>query len=163
MGGSAMGAGIGLLCACDMVYSVKTAFFAMNEGKLGCVPSVSLPYIMRRITTMAHTRQLVLAASNMSAPQAKNYGLINEVFEDEAACQAACTELLEGMTQCAPGAVAATKELIMNTDGQAPSSFMVNYVTAVHNSIRTGPEAIAGLEALTAKKKPVWAEVVITA
>jgi methylglutaconyl-CoA hydratase len=161
--GSAMSAGVGLLCACDMVYAVKTAFFAMNEGKLGVVPSVSLPYITRRITSQAHARQLVLGSSNLSATQAKNFGLINEVFEDLAAAEAACTELLGRLTLCAPTAVAATKDVIMNTVGQAPSSFLINYVSSVSVGLRGTSEAKAGIEAIVSKKKPVWAATPITA
>merc|ERR1712107_406006 len=99
----------------------------------------------------------------MSAPQAKNYGLINEVFDDLDAAQAACADFLSKMSLCAPGAVAATKEAIMNTVGQAPSSFMINYLSSDVFAIRSGTEAKAGIEAMTSKKKPVWAESTITA
>jgi enoyl-CoA hydratase/carnithine racemase len=161
--GSAMGASIGLLCACDMVYSVKGAYFAMNEGKLGVVPSVSLPYIIRRIPYMANTRNLVLAAQSFSAPQAKSAGLIQEVYEDDAALQAACVAFVGKMSACAPGAVAATKEVIMNTVGQAPSSFMLNYVSTVTAAQRRSAEAKAGIEAIQSKKRPAWAETPLTA
>merc|ERR1711879_242200 len=43
--GSTMGAAVGLVCACDMVISVKGAFYAMSETKLGAVATTSIPYI----------------------------------------------------------------------------------------------------------------------
>jgi len=156
--GSAMGAGIGLLCACDMVYSVKGAFFAMNEGKLGVVPTVSLPFIMQRMIYTGEIRQLVLLHKSFSATQAKEAGLIDEVCEDQAQLESSGTDMLNKMTLCAPGAVATTKEVIMNTIGQAPHSFMLNYVAATVAAQRRSPEAKMGIEAVQARKKPPWAE-----
>lgn len=160
--GSAIGAGIGLLGACDLRYAVKAAFFAVNEGKLGVVPSVSLPYILKHMTP-GQCRPLVLAGSNLSATQAKGVKLINEVFDDEAAMQIACNETLERLTSCAPSAVAATKELILNTISQMPSIQMMNYVAAVSNKLRKTPEASLGIESVAARKQPPWAEAAITA
>jgi methylglutaconyl-CoA hydratase len=160
--GSAIGAGIGLFGACDVRYAVKNAFFAVNEGKLGVVPSVSLPYILRHVA-LGHCRPLVLSGSNMSATQAKGLKLVNEVFEDEAAMQAECNLTLERLTTCAPSAVAATKEIILNTVSQMPSIQMINYVAAVSNGLRKTPEASIGLESVAAKKQPAWSQVPIAA
>mmetsp|Transcript_35329 Transcript_35329/g.112413 ORF Transcript_35329/g.112413 Transcript_35329/m.112413 type:complete len:351 (+) Transcript_35329:99-1151(+) len=157
--GSAMGAAVGLVCACDLVYSVKGAFFAMSETKLGAVATTSIPYITRRITFIKNVYQLVLAGASLSAETAKDYGIVNEVVDDAAALEAQCKTICDKMTLCAPGAVAATKEVVMNTVGVPPSSFMLNYVASVLTEVRTGPEARSGIEAIQSKKKPVWAEV----
>jgi len=156
--GSAMGAAVGLVCACDVVLSVKGAFYAMSETKLGAVATTSIPYITRRITYIKNVYQLVLAGASLSAETAKDYGIVNDVVEDEKALQAECQTLCNKMQLCAPGAVAATKEVVMNTIGVPPSSFMLNYVAGVMVDVRRGPEAKAGIEAIQAKKKPVWAE-----
>jgi len=156
--GSAMGAAVGLVCACDLVLSVKGAFFAMSETKLGAVATTSIPYITRRITYIKNVYQLVLAGASLSAETAKEYGIVNEVVEDEKGLDAEVQTLCNKMTLCAPGAVAATKEVVMNTVGVAPSSFMLNYVAGVLVEVRAGPEAKAGIEAIQAKRKPVWAE-----
>mmetsp|Transcript_4177 Transcript_4177/g.13361 ORF Transcript_4177/g.13361 Transcript_4177/m.13361 type:complete len:351 (+) Transcript_4177:72-1124(+) len=156
--GSAMGAAVGLVCACDIVLSVKGAFYAMSETKLGAVATTSIPYITRRITYIKNVYQLVLAGASLSAETAKDYGIVNEVVEDDKALQAECQTLCAKMSLCAPGAVAATKEVVTNTVGVPPSSFMMNYVAGVMVDVRRGPEAKAGIEAIQAKKKPVWAE-----
>jgi len=156
--GSAMGAAVGLVCACDVVLSVKGAFYAMSETKLGAVATTSIPYITRRITYIKNVYQLVLAGASLSAETAKDYGIVNEVVEDEKALQAECQTYCNKMSLCAPGAVAATKEVVTNTVGVPPSSFMMNYVAGVMVDVRRGPEAKAGIEAIQAKKKPVWAE-----
>jgi len=122
--GTAMGAGIGLVCACDYVISVKSAFFTMSETKLGAVPATALPYITRRCTFIKNVYQLVLAGANLSSEIAEEYGFVDKVVDEikdlETECQAVC----DRMTLCAPGAVAATKDVVMNTVGVPPSSFM---------------------------------------
>jgi len=161
--GSAMGAAVGLVCACDVVISVKGAFYAMSETKLGAVATTSIPYITRRITYIKNVYQLVLAGASLSAETARDYGIVNDVVEDEKALQAECQTLCNKMTLCAPGAVAATKEVVMNTVGVPPSSFMMSYVAGVVAEVRRGPEARSGIEAIQAKRKPVWAEAPVAA
>jgi len=156
--GSAMGAAMGLVCACDMVYAVKGAYFAMNEAKLGAVATTSIPYILRKLTFFKDSYLLLLAGMSLSADTAKEYGIVTEVVEDVAGLQAECKALCDKMSVCAPGAVAASKELVSNTCGAPPSSFMLDYVSSVLGDVGQSPEAKAGLDAMASKKKPPWAE-----
>lgn len=156
--GTAMGAAVGLLCAADFVISVKGAFFTLSETKLGAVPTSSIPYITRRCTYIKNVYSLVLAGSSLSAETAKDYGIVDSVVDDAEALEAECKVMCERLTLCAPGAVAATKEVVMNTVGLPPSSFMLNYVASVVAEVRKGPEAKAGIQAIQTKQKPAWAE-----
>mmetsp|Transcript_22367 Transcript_22367/g.42167 ORF Transcript_22367/g.42167 Transcript_22367/m.42167 type:complete len:355 (+) Transcript_22367:63-1127(+) len=155
--GTVMGAAIGLVCACDYVISVKGAFFTMSETKLGAVPATALPYITRRCTFIKNVYQLVLAGANLSAEVAEEYGFVDKVVDESKDLEAECQTTCDRMTLCAPGAVAATKEVVMNTVGVPPSSFMMNYVAGIMADIRAGPEGKAGMEAVQNKARPTWA------
>lgn len=159
--GSTMGAAVGLVCACDMVVSVKGAFFAMSEAKLGAVATTSIPYITRRIRFIRNVYQLVLAGASLSADTAKEYGIVSEVVDSEAELDTKCKTLCDQITLCAPGAVAATKEVVLNTVGVPISSFLLNYVASVATDVRHGPEALGGITAVQEKKKPAWAAAAI--
>mmetsp|Transcript_88643 Transcript_88643/g.180698 ORF Transcript_88643/g.180698 Transcript_88643/m.180698 type:complete len:351 (+) Transcript_88643:83-1135(+) len=159
--GSTMGAAVGLVCACDMVISVKGAFYAMSETKLGAVATTSIPYITRRIRFIRNVYQLVLAGASLSADTAKEYGIVSEVVDSEADLETKCKSICDLMTLCAPGAVAATKEVVMNTVGVPVSSFLLNYVASVARDVRQGPEARSGIQSIQDKKKPVWASAAI--
>merc|ERR1712187_308111 len=89
--GSTMGAAVGLVCACDMVISVKGAFYAMSETKLGAVATTSIPYITRRIRFIRNVYQLVLAGASLAADTAKDYGIVNDVVADAGALDTECT------------------------------------------------------------------------
>eukprot|EP00812_Abedinium_dasypus_P012118 NODE_5647_length_565_cov_251.094118.p5 GENE.NODE_5647_length_565_cov_251.094118~~NODE_5647_length_565_cov_251.094118.p5 ORF type:complete len:83 (+),score=26.63 NODE_5647_length_565_cov_251.094118:3-251(+) len=62
------------------------------------------------------------------------------------------------MTLCAPGAVAATKAVVLNLEGVAPHSYALNYISEEMARARRGQEARGGLQAIQYKKKPAWAE-----
>merc|ERR1740138_255422 len=96
--GSTMGAAVGLVCACDMVVSVKGAFFAMSEAKLGAVATTSIPYITRRIRFIRNVYQLVLAGASLSADTAKEYGIVSEVVDSEADLETKCKSICDLMT-----------------------------------------------------------------
>lgn len=159
--GTAMGAGIGLVCACDYVISAKGAFFTMSEAKLGAVPSAALPYITRRCTFIKNVYQLVLAGARLTAEVAEEYGFVDKVVDDVKDLEAECQAVCDRMTLCAPGAVAVTKEVVMNTVGVPPSSFMLNYVAGIVADIRKGPESKAGMEAVMSKSRPKWADTAV--
>mmetsp|Transcript_66248 Transcript_66248/g.141777 ORF Transcript_66248/g.141777 Transcript_66248/m.141777 type:complete len:351 (+) Transcript_66248:84-1136(+) len=159
--GSTMGAAVGLVCACDMVISVRTAFYAMSETKLGAVATTSIPYITRRIRFIRNVYQLVLAGASLSAETAKDYGIVSEVVDTEADLATKCKAICDSMTLCAPGAVAATKEVVMNTVGVPVSSFLLDYIATVAGDVRKGPEATSGIRSIQEKKKPAWAAAVI--
>ncbi|OLP83978.1 putative enoyl-CoA hydratase, mitochondrial [Symbiodinium microadriaticum] len=156
--GTAMGAGIGLVCACDYVISVKSAFFTMSETKLGAVPATALPYITRRCTFIKNVYQLVLAGANLSSEIAEEYGFVDKVVDEVKDLETECQAVCDRMTLCAPGAVAATKDVVMNTVGVPPSSFMMNYVAGIVADIRAGPECKAGMQAVLNKTRPKWAD-----
>merc|ERR1719253_1856630 len=128
----------------------------MSEARLGLVPATSIPYIMRRIPFGARARQLLLASASVSAEQGREYGIVNEVVEDEAALGVKAADVCKSMTACAPGAVAVTKEIIQMTLGQPPSSFMTSYVAKKVNEVRKSEEALEGIQAIKSKKRPAW-------
>src|SRR3546814_4501039 len=53
---AAMGGGMGLAAACDICIASTTASFATSEVKLGIIPAVISPYVVRR--SEEHTSEL---------------------------------------------------------------------------------------------------------
>lgn len=155
--GSAMGVGVGLLSACDLVVSTKAAYFQMADTKLGLVPTVSIPHIMRKVVCSSHQKQLLVLCASLPAATAMEYGIVSEVVEDAAALDVELGRLTQQMTVCAPGAVACGKKLVMETYGHPLSQFLLNHIAATLTTVRSGPEFAAGIEAIQAKARPPWA------
>ncbi|CAE7942407.1 echs1 [Symbiodinium necroappetens] len=125
---------------------------------LGPVPATALPYITRRCTFIKNVYQLVLAGANLSSEIAEEYGFVDKVVDEVKDLETECQAVCDRMTLCAPGAVAATKDVVMNTVGVPPSSFMMNYVAGIVADIRAGPECKAGMQAVLNKTRPKWAD-----
>jgi len=83
------------------------------------------------------------------------------VVENEEGLSKEAEALCAKLTQCAPGALAMTKKVVLNTVGCAPSTFLLNYVGDSITKVRRSDEAHSGIEAIQNKKKPAWAQSVI--
>lgn len=84
--GVALGGGLGLAAASDLVIATPTSTFGMPEVLLGLVPAVVLPYAAQRMG-IARARRLALDGGAIDAQAALAAGLVDEITEDvEKAC-----------------------------------------------------------------------------
>jgi len=155
--GSAMGSGVGLACACDMVVSTKDAFFCCNECKLGVVPAAALPFIVRKIGSSAAKRLLMLA-NNCNAEMAKSMGLVQEIVDSPDKLPGYVSKLADQMTLCGPFSVTGSKNLVANVAGQPVTLEVMCYSADELARVRKGAEAEAGMKAILSRIKPFWAE-----
>eukprot|EP00440_Ansanella_granifera_P035730 gb/GFBE01038757.1/.p1 GENE.gb/GFBE01038757.1/~~gb/GFBE01038757.1/.p1 ORF type:complete len:342 (+),score=97.18 gb/GFBE01038757.1/:1-1026(+) len=155
--GSAMGSGIGLLCACDMVIAVSAARFTVSEVKLGFCPATIAPFLTRKVGP-ANAKRLLCTAENISAEQGMKMGLLSDVVEDESDFSAYMTSICEKVTLCAPIAAGRAKRLAQNVSLQPLTTKLLEYTGGELADIRIGEEAIKGMVAVQARVKPYWAE-----
>ena len=106
--GEALGGGVGLAAVADLVLATREARFALPEALMGLIPAAVLPYIARRIGA-ARTRLLALGYRPLSAGEALQWGLVDELVDDlEAALAAHARRLVLADAD----AVAAVKALV---------------------------------------------------
>jgi methylglutaconyl-CoA hydratase len=82
--GAAFGGGVGLISACDFAVSVESAGFALTEVKLGLLPAVISPFVLKKIPASAAQRYF-LTAEKFDAREAHRIGLLSDVVPDETA------------------------------------------------------------------------------
>jgi enoyl-CoA hydratase/carnithine racemase len=80
--GAAIGGGMGLAAACDICIASSQASFATSEVKLGIIPAVISPYVVRAIGERQSYRYFQ-TAERISAARAGEIGLAHEVVEPE--------------------------------------------------------------------------------
>jgi len=80
--GRALAGGCGLATACDIVVAAKSARFGYPEVKIGFVPAMVMA-ILRRNLAEKKSFELITQGFEFSAAEAREFGLINRVFEDE--------------------------------------------------------------------------------
>ncbi len=107
VGGPAMGGGVGLAAAADIVLATPHATFGLSEALFGLVPAMVFPVIARRLGP-ARARWLALSATTISAADALRLGLVDELVDD---LETALARYARRFERIAPSAVAEMKAL----------------------------------------------------
>lgn len=115
--GRALAGGCGLASACDLVLASTSARFGYPEVKIGFVPAMVMA-ILRRNVSEKRAFELITRGEEISAQQAKEFGFVNQVFNDEtfAADVEAYAKRFEELSK---HAIALTKVLLYQIDGLA--------------------------------------------
>lgn len=154
--GAALGGGFGLVCVADIVVASTTASFGLPEVRLGLVPALISPYVIRRIG-LNHARRLMLTGARFSGQDALSYGLSNAtVATDE--LDAYINSILADIRECSPDAIAACKALIFEVIDKHPSE-TTHYRANLLDELRASGSGQEGMMAFIQKRKPSWAEV----
>lgn len=151
--GAALGGGLGLVCVSDVAIASTTTRFGLTEVRLGVAPSFISPYVLQRMG-LTRTRELMLTGRRFDGNAALEYGLVHVAVPPKELDHAIEMELDE-IHKCAPGAIAAVKELIFSVYGKSPGE-TVRYRADLLNRLRAGDEAQEGLSAFLEKRSPNW-------
>jgi len=153
--GAVYGGGVGFCCACDIVVASDDAKFGLTEVRLGILPGVISPYVIRRLGDRC-ARELMLTGERFDAVTALRYGVVNHVVpaaELDAKVAERVGELLKG----APHAQARVKELLVRWTDMGWDEYRRSVPETLAH-VRSGEEARDGLAAFFEKRKPKWTE-----
>lgn len=153
--GAVMGGGFGLACVSDITLAADNTHFAMPEVRLGLIPAQIAPFVVRRIGLPA-ARRLALTGVKLSAGEAAALGLAHHV-EAADALDGRLVEVLEAIRQCAPGAVAATKRLLLSV-GAEDLGPTLDEAAEGFAAAALGREAQKGIGAFMSKSPAPWAK-----
>jgi methylglutaconyl-CoA hydratase len=143
--GYALGGGSGLVACVDVAVAGEDAVFGFSEVRLGIIPAVISPFVLRRIGPAA-ARRLFLTGERFDAGTALRIGLVHEVAADlDGAVERVVDDLLAG----GPEAVRAAKRLVR----EHPAGIETARIAAER---RTSPEGQDGLRAFLEKRAPAW-------
>ncbi|MFY8274973.1 enoyl-CoA hydratase-related protein [Pseudoalteromonas sp. SSDWG2] len=150
--GAAFGGALGLIAACDIALASPTAKFCLSEVKLGLIPAVISPYVIKAIGER-NARRYFLTAELFSAEQAHSMGLVHDISED---LEAHCDSMLDIITDNGPMAVKAAKQLINDVAGKDIDESLRQLTAERIAAIRVSDEGQAGLNAFFNKEAPAW-------
>jgi methylglutaconyl-CoA hydratase len=153
--GAALGGGAGLVAVCDVVVAAEDAIFGFTEVRLGILPAMISPYVVRRIG-LAAAREVCLTGSRFPAARARELGLVNEVVR-AGELDAAVARYAEAFSQAAPSAIAATKRLLAEVASRSPDDVMDKTARAIARQ-RVSREGQEGMRAFLEKRPPAWTE-----
>jgi len=152
--GPARGGGVGLVAACDFAIAATTANFAFTEVRLGVVPALISPFVLRKMGE-SRTRRLFLAGATFGAEQAVEWGLLDRVVAPEE-LDAAVAEMIGTLRRCAPEAIGRVKDLVRRVSSSTPDE-VLPFTARTIAEMRASPEAREGMTAFLEKRPPRWA------
>lgn len=153
--GAAFGGAVGLAACCDVVLATDKASFCLSEVKLGLIPAVISPYVVRAIGER-QARRYFLSAEVFTATQAQEYGLVHIVCDDVETMDARCNEMLQQLAINGPEAMKAAKDLVFAVSHKPISADVIDDTAQRIADIRVGAEGQEGLGAFLNKRKANW-------
>jgi methylglutaconyl-CoA hydratase len=151
--GAAYGGGIGLIAVCDVVVVAADISLAFSEVRLGLVPAVIAPFVLRK-TGDSFARRFCLTGEPFSASTAKEAGLVHDVVEPYA-LEARGAALAESVIHLAPQAVRDTKALLRRLHSLSDDERWKACVEA-NVQARLSAEAQEGIRAFYERRRPAW-------
>ena len=152
--GAAFGGALGLICAADMAVAADNARFCLSEVKLGIIPAVISPYVVRAIGARQANRYF-MTAEVIPADRAQALGIAHEVVA-EAELDSAVGRLVEALLSGGPAAQIACRDLIARVSDGAIDEAMLEDTAARIARLRTSAEGQEGLSAFLEKRSPNW-------
>jgi methylglutaconyl-CoA hydratase len=152
--GSAFGGGLGLISICDMAIGLADAKFRLSEVTLGLIPATISPYVVAKIG-VPNARRTMLNACMLDGHDAARVGLLDGVVSTIEQLDSAVEREVAAVLHCAPGAVAAAKELIRFVSSHDAQDNLDYTAKALADSWETA-EIREGIDAFLKKRKPSW-------
>lgn len=152
--GAAIAGGMGLVAACDMAIASTDASFSLSETRLGLLPATVGPYVLRAIGMRA-MRRYALSAERFNAAEAYRIGLVHDLCPPEE-LDGRINDLLGALMDCAPGAIAACKDLLRALDGRAIDDALMEDTAHRIADIRASAEGREGIQSFLERRDPWW-------
>jgi len=154
--GAAYGGGVGLVACCDIALAADSASFCLSEVKLGLIPAVISPYVVRAMGER-QARRYFVTAERFSAHTAQAIGLVHEVVAAEQ-LDARLAQLLADLRINGPQAMVEAKNLAQSVARTPFDGLQIEDTAQRIARIRASAEGREGLSAFLNKRKPAWIE-----
>jgi methylglutaconyl-CoA hydratase len=148
--GAAYGGAVGIIACCDYAIAAQDAKFCLSEVKLGLLPAVIAPYLLRKMRA-GMLKRFALSGMVFSAGDAFDAGLVEIVTDSP---DQKLTEELNLLLACSPTAQAAINQLFSALRENAYNQSQ-RTVEAIAKA-RTSKDGQDGLSCFFSKTEPPW-------
>ena len=155
--GTAFGGGTELALASDLVVAQESAKFGLPEVKRGLIAAAGGVFRIVEQLPRKVAMQLLFTGEPITAAEALQWGLINQVVPDGTVVQAALA-LAERITVNAPLAVQASKRVAVGVDDGTITADEVGWSRTMREigALMKSEDAREGPLAFAEKRQPVW-------
>ena len=152
--GSALGGGLEIALACDLIVASRDAVLGLPEVKRGLIPTCAGLFRGPRALPLNIATELALTGEPMSAERAAAFGLVNRVAEPGQALDDAVA-LAEAICANGPLAVRLARGVIAAyAGGDDERGFALT--DAARDAVMSSEDKIEGIAAFFGKRAPRW-------
>jgi len=152
--GVALGGGLEIALACDVIVAAESARLGLPEPRVGLMAAAGGVHRLPRHVPLKIAMGMILTGRQISAAEGARIGLVNEVVppaELPAAAERWAKEILE----CSPLAVQASKQAALQGLGKPVGEALAGRYELVQK-LFTSEDVAEGPRAFAEKRKPVW-------
>ncbi|MEZ4269499.1 MAG: crotonase/enoyl-CoA hydratase family protein [Myxococcota bacterium] len=150
-----IGGGLDVISACDVRLATADASFSLREARVAIVADLGSLQRLPGIIGQGHTRQMAYTAGDIDAARAQAIGLVNDVYADREALDAAAMALAREIASNAPLTVRGIKEVLNYGDGR-PARDGLEYVAAWNSAFLQSEDLAEAVSAFLGKREPVY-------
>jgi enoyl-CoA hydratase len=142
-----------MVSACDMRYATADAFFCIQEINIGMTADVGTLQRLPKIVPEGVVRELAYTGRRMSAARAREVGLVNEVYPDQAAMLDGVLQIADEIAQKSPLAIWGSKEMINYARDHSVADSL-NYIATWQTGMFQAGDMMESFAARTEKRAP---------
>lgn len=152
--GPCMGGGFELALGCGLRIAARSATFALPEVKRGAWPGTGGIALLARLVGPSRARRLLYTGRSLTAQEALDAGLVDEVVDDDA-LESAARDLATTFAQQPASSLRTMTQLL---DGEFRSRFRAHLEIEAESFVRAYqlPAAREGYQAFFEKREPRW-------
>lgn len=151
--GAAIGGGAGLVAVADIAVAAEGATFAFSEVRLGILPAVISPYVVRKVG-FAFATAAFTTGIRFDSHRAFATGLVQSVVDPQQ-LDPEIERFVTAIAAGGPAAVNAAKRLAREVHGRAPAEVRELTVERIADA-RVSAEGQDGMRAFLEKRRPGW-------
>lgn len=151
--GGCIGGGVDLISACDIRYCTDDAFFCIQEINIGMTADVGTLQRLPHLIPSGIMRELAYTGRRMFSEEAKEYGLVNQVFNSADALLEGVMKIAAEIASKSPLAIYGTKEMINYTRDHSVDDAL-KYMAVWQSGMFLSKDLIEAASANQAKKIP---------
>jgi len=155
--GQCLGGGLELALMCNFMFADKTAKLGQPEIVLGVFPPPASILLPEKIG-LARAEDLLLTGKIIGAEEAKNFGLVNELFEDKTQMEAGIENWIE--LYIVPRSASSLRFGVRASRAKF-NHLLSNFLPQLENlyvrQLMETNDANEGINSFIEKRKPVWA------
>jgi 2-(1,2-epoxy-1,2-dihydrophenyl)acetyl-CoA isomerase len=151
--GTAAGGGVGLACTADLAIAGRSSRFTLAYTGIGMAPDCGTSFLLPRIVGRRRALELFLTNRVLTADEALDWGLVNQVVEDAEVVSSArglAGRFADGPTD----SYGAVKRLMDRSDPGIEAQMAVEGRAIAAQGLH--PNGIEGVRAFVEKRKPKY-------